>query len=167
MNLLFYMKEDELSISNKAKLRLDINRTLLAICFTLFTFIVAISPSLLKDNILIALQLTLAIPLLTSSLFSRSKITYAKNKKVWDRYGFITFLIAYSFLINIVGIFLSTITTIEIGLTFFGINIFLALIYSVIDVSEDKNKLKSRIIKDLSFILLIIFLGILPSLGFY
>jgi len=160
-------KKEDKTIEVKAKLRLDINRTLLAICFTLFTFIAAINPSLLKDNILVAIQLTLAVPLLTSSLFARSKLAYAKIKHIWDNYGFITFLIAYGFLINTIGTLLSAITTLKIGMIFFGANIFLALMYSSLEISENKAKLKSRFIKDLAFILIIVFLGILPSLGIY
>lgn len=160
-------KKEDKTFETKAKLRLAINQTLLAVCFTLFTFIVAVNSSLLKENILVAIQLTLAIPLLTSSLFARSNLPYAENKKVWNNYGFITFLIAYGFLINLVGILLSTITTFRIGMVFFGANIFLALMYSSLEIYENRAKLKSRFIKDLAFILLIVFLGILPSLGVY
>jgi hypothetical protein len=66
-------------IKTKATLRLIFKRTLLAICFSIFTFVVAINPTLLRENILLTIQLTLTLPLLTSSIFSGEKITYRKK----------------------------------------------------------------------------------------
>nr|MBA4405582.1 hypothetical protein [Nanoarchaeum sp.] len=156
-------KEKEL----KSKLRLDINRSLLAVCFTVFALIISINPSLFKQSFLVPIQLTLAIPLLLSSMFARSKLAYTTRPKLWDKYGFFTFLVGYSFLINVLGILLSISIGLKFGLTFLIFNMTMSLIYSTFEIIEHKSKLVSRIKKDLLFIILLLLGGILPSLGFY
>ena len=160
------MKEAEKNIL-KSRARLKVNLTLLGICFTIFTFIIAVNPSLFKNNIFLASQLTIAIPLFITSIFARTKLGYSKKPKIWDKYGFITFMIAYSFLIDVIGILLSTLVNLNIGIIFFAVNIISALTYSFVEIKEDKAKIKSRIKKDLIFILILVFGGILPSLGVY
>ena len=147
----------------KSEIRVRVNLTLLAMSFTLFTFISALNAQMLRDNIFLALQLTLAIPLIISSIFARSKLTYIKRTKKWSDYGFYTFIMAYTFLINSVGIILSYVISFKIALVFFLLNIAGALTYSTIDLSEHKDKLKKRLKKDWIFIVGIILLGILPS----
>ncbi|MDD5341600.1 MAG: hypothetical protein PHC97_04170 [Patescibacteria group bacterium] len=151
----------------KSGSRLNINLCLLGICFTLFTFIVAINPILLKNNILLSLQLTTAIPLFMTSIFARAKLAYTNKAEIWDRYGYITFIIAYSFLLNVVGIFLSISVGKNISLIFYACNIVSALLYSSVEISQDKARIKSRLAKDLFFIAILLFLGILPALGIY
>jgi hypothetical protein len=160
------VKKEEI-ISRKARDRLDLNKTFLTICFSVFTFIIALNPDLLKENLFLSIELTLAIPLFLTSLFARSKLAYAEKTKLWENYGFITFVLGYAFLINIIGILLSLFINLNVGMLFFGMNIISPLIYSTLEVIENKSKLKSRIIKDLFFILLLIFGGILPSLKIY
>jgi hypothetical protein len=53
------------------------------------------------------------------------------------------------------------------SLLFFGANIVMALAYSLMEIIEDKQKLSSRFYKDLFFIAILIFGGILPSIGVY
>jgi len=160
------MKEAEKNIL-KSKSRLKVNLTLLGICFTIFTFIIAVNPSLFKANLFLASQLTIAIPIFITSIFARTRLGYSKKPKIWNKYGFITFMIAYSFLINVIGILLSTLVSLSMGMVFFVMNIISVLTYSYVEIKEDKAKIKSRVKKDLIFILILIFGGILPSLGVY
>lgn len=151
----------------KAESRTVINLRLLGISFTLFTFIAAISPFLLKENILLSLQLTIAIPLLITSIFARKKLAYTKKTELWNKYGFITSTIALAFLLNVVGIFLSVLVGKNVSLIFYASNILIAILYSLFEIYENKSLIKSRICKDLLFILILIILGILPALGIY
>jgi hypothetical protein len=86
---------------------------------------------------------------------------------MWERFGNVTFLIGYSFLINAVGILLSSLIEWRLGMLFFAINIILPLIYSKIELIENSGKLKSRIMKDGFFIIILILGGVLPSLRVY
>lgn len=147
--------------------RIRINVTLLGICFTLFTFLIAFNPPILKENIFLTLQLVCSIPLFMTSLLARTKASYTLGKSRWTNFGFITYIFAYAFLINVVGIFLISFISLLAGITFFGFNIVLALIYSALEISYDKSRLKERFFKDFIFILILVILGILPAIGFY
>jgi len=151
----------------KAESRININIALLSIGFLLFTLIVTIAPTILSKNILLAAELTLTIPLLIASCLARTKTIDIIKKEVWNNFGFITFILGYGLLISVIGMFLSSIVNIQISMLFFGVNIIMALIYSIIEVIENKTKISSRVYKDALFILVLIFCGILPSLGFY
>lgn len=145
--------------------KVDVNLRLLGISFVIFTFIIVVNPQLLKNNILLALQLTLSIPLMMSSIFARQRLAQAtKRTREWYNYGFVTFILAYAFQINSIGIMLSYLLSIKIGLIFFLVNIINPITYSYMEVMDDNKKLKSRIYKDLLFISIIILLGVLPSL---
>lgn len=161
------MPQDPQIIQLKAKFKSEINLYLLAIAFTLFTFIVAINPALIRNNVYLSLQLTLAIPLLISSTFARAKLSYSKKPATWELYGFATFILAYAFLVNVVGILLSTLVGVGIGIVFWGVNIFLALVYSSLEVRESKATISSRLWKDIVFIALILVAGLFPILGLY
>jgi hypothetical protein len=163
------MKEDRKleEIYAKEHNRILINITLLGICFTLFTFIIVFNESLLKENQLLTLQLVCAIPLFMTSLLAKVKASHVLGKNRWASLGFHTYLLAYAFLINVVGIFLILFVSNISGFVFFSINILSALIYSGIELSYGKSGIVERIRKDLEFILIIIFLGILPAIGVY
>jgi hypothetical protein len=133
----------------------------------LFTFIIVFNESLLKENELLTLQLVCAIPLFMTSLLAKVKASHILGKNRWASLGFHTYLFAYAFLINVVGIFLISFVSNMAGFVFFAINIISALIYSSIELSYDTSKIKERIRKDLEFILIIVLLGILPALGVY
>ncbi|MFH0873605.1 MAG: hypothetical protein V1846_02055 [Candidatus Komeilibacteria bacterium] len=150
----------------KAQSKMTVNLYLLTIAFTIFTFIITINPSLVRNNIFLALQLTLAIPLLISSVFVRARISYATKEINWDRYGYVLFIVAYSFLINVVGILLAALVYVFIAWIFFGVNILCALLYSTIEIIEDHARVKSRVYKDGLFIAILFVLGILPILLF-
>jgi hypothetical protein len=154
-------------INAKAKSRLSINLTLLGVCFTIFTLVVTLNPELFKSSIFLSVQLTLAIPLLITSIFARATLGYTRNTRIWNKYGFISFMLAYSFLINVIGLLLSNVVNSNTSMIFYGANIFLALSYSYMEIKEDNAKIKARIKKDLIFILILVLGGIAPSLGIY
>jgi hypothetical protein len=159
-------KEIEL-VQEKSKLKLEVNLWLMGTAFTLFTFIITINPDLIRNNDFLSLQLTLAIPLLFSSIFARGRLTCGKEVVLWNNYGFITFIIAYGFLVNAIGILLSTLVSINIGLIFWLVNILSAFLYSLLEIKEDKAKISTRLWRDGIFILIVVLGGLLPILGIY
>lgn len=161
------MKEDRELNQIKENNRIKINLALLGICFTLFTFLIAFNPELLKNNLFLTLQLVCSIPLFMTSILARTKSSYTQERKRWKSLGFITYLLGYAFLINVIGIFLIDFVTFSSGLIFFSVNIFLALTYSILEISYDSARLKERFFKDLAFILILVLLGILPAIGVY
>ena len=163
------MKEDYAFLVNKTKEdnRIKMNVMLLGICFTMFTFLIAFNAELLKQNIFLTLQLVCSIPLFMTSLLARSKASYTLGRSRWTNFGFITYLLAYSFLINVVGIFLISFISVQIGIIFFILNMVLAVTYSFMEVSYDKLRIAERFVKDLVFVLILVLLGILPALRIY
>lgn len=53
-------------VTEKAHVKVDVNLMLLAAAFTVFTFIGAANPDLLRNDFILSAQLTLAIPFLSS-----------------------------------------------------------------------------------------------------
>lgn len=151
----------------KSKLRLDVNRTLIAIAFTVFALIISLNADLLRQSFWVPLQLTLSIPLLLSSIFARSKLAHTKLVDMWEDYGFFTFLVGYSFLLNVLGILLAVSIGKFFGILFLVFNILVSVFYSYLEIVEEKKKLLSRIEKDTLFIILLVVGGILPSLWVY
>jgi len=102
-----------------------------------------------------------------SSTFARSKQIYSTKIKRWDNLAWFTFIIGYAFLINVVGILISLYVGLLFGTIFFIVNIILTSIYSIIYCSPNKKIIIKRLFRDLFFIVLIIVLGFLPSLGVF
>jgi hypothetical protein len=169
MSYLGYMKEDKDFLIHRTKEdnRIRINVTLLGICFTLFTFLIAFNPDLLKKNLFLTLQLVCSIPLFMTSLLARAKSSYTLGRRAWTNLGFITYITAYAFMINVVGIFLFLYVSFFAGIVFYILNIILAVLYSIIEVHYNTDKFKGKLIKDSYFIALLVLLGILPALEIY
>lgn len=151
-------------ISAKASSRIAINRTLIGVVIGVFFLTINLREELLFQKVL-ALQLVLAIPLLLTSMFAYAKIGYRKKTKRWNTLGWITFIISYSFLLNIIGILLGDIIDKGLSVIFFISSWILIVIYSLVDISYDKNVITERIIKDGLFILITLVLGLLVVLG--
>lgn len=151
----------------KSNARLNINLYFLSIVFTVFALIVSIKPDLLKESLIITVQLTFSIPLLISSIFARSKLAYTDKLQLWEEYGYFIFVLSHAFLINTLGILIALLVDKDIAIAFLVFNIVSAAIYSIFEIIEKPSKLRTRIIKDLYFAILIIVGGILPSLGVY
>jgi len=152
--------------SKQSEVRMYINLYLLTVCFTIFALIVSLNSTLL-NNFLFSIQLVSCIPLFFSSILARSKLGMVKRPELWDIYGHSTFLLGYSFLINVVGILFASAGNPNTGIIFLIINICCALFYSAVEMFEDSKKVTSRLRKDLFFILVIIVGGILPALRVY
>lgn len=90
-----------------------------------------------------------------------------KNLEMWNNFGYITFIISYGFLINVIGILVSTLISVPVAMIFFIANILLAITYSIVDISKNKDKIRIRVYKNIAFSAILLFLGILPSLGVY
>ncbi|MEM3408156.1 MAG: hypothetical protein QXT40_01410 [Candidatus Micrarchaeia archaeon] len=159
-------KTQDLSIL-KSQSRLNINLTLIQVSFTILVLIITLKPSILEKTAIL-LQLTLSIPLILTSTFGNSKVTYATRKDIWEGYSFITFLIGYSFLVNVAGLLITQFIGLSLGLIFFIFNILVSITYSIVNILENSELvLVKRIKKDLLFCLLLVFGGILPALGLY
>ncbi len=157
------IKKEGKDFSFVSSKRIDINLRLLGTAFAVFTFIIALRPAILKDNIPLALQLTLAIPLLITSTLVRTKQYNHHEYKNWNAFGYATFILAYTMMINVVGILLSVLVSLYVGLVFFFVNMLMAVIYSYFEVYYDRQAMKSRLYKDLFFLLMLILLGVYPS----
>jgi O-antigen ligase len=149
--------------SSKASNRVALNRSLLAIVISVFFLIVNVKEGLLLQQIL-TFQLILAIPLFLTSILSYAKVSYKEEVKKWDLFGWVTFMLGYAFLLNIIGILVGNILGILMALLFFLFVWILLLIYSFIDISYNKKVIKERLAKDLLFILVQFFLGVLVVL---
>jgi hypothetical protein len=162
------MKKEEIELTRiKAQDRLNVNLWLLGIVFTIFTFIIAVNPDLLRTDRILAVQLALTIPLFLDSIFARTRMSYSQKVAVWNNYGFITFVLGYAFLTNVIGLLLAFLVSTWVSMVFFIVSICSAVVYSFFEVSENKSRLKERFYKDLFFIMVIVILGILPALRIY
>ncbi len=144
--------------------RLNFNTALLGISFTIFTLIATINPKLFQGDWFLTIQLVLTIPLFVASIFARSRALATPGKDAWDKLSFLNFVFAYSFLINSIGIILSILISPIVVFIFFGVNVLCSIMYSVVQVKHDKIPLKQVVIKDLTFIILIVLLGLIPAL---
>lgn len=150
----------------KSDIHLNINLWLLSVSFTVFALIVSLNTALLR-NTLFSFQLVAAIPLFFTSILARSKMSFATKPQMWDDYGYITFLLGYAFLVDVVGTLFSYQVAPSGGIIFFAMNFVLAIIYSSIEVREDHSRLGNRVLKDSFFILIVLMGGVFPSLGWY
>lgn len=81
--------------------------------------------------------------------------------------GWLTFALGYAFLLNVIGILLAKTSGITISIIFFASSWFLAIAYSLVDISYDRTVIRERIYKDLLFILVQVFLGLFVALKIY
>jgi hypothetical protein len=144
-----------------------IDVTLLGICITLFGLVVTIKPEILIKNLLFTLQLVLTVPFFVCGLLARIKESSYSDSFRWTKLVFISFTLAYGFFVNSIGLLLSFTTPIFASMFFFGINTFLTIVRAGIVVSYNPAKLKSRILREIIHIAIIVFLGILPALKIY
>jgi len=161
------IKEEREENKVRAGLHTGTNVNYLFIAFTAFTFIATINQDLLRNNLLMTIQLVLSIPMFMSSILARAKLSEAVHTKTLRNFGSFCFITGYAFLINTVGILVGMLVSDKIGILFFAVNILMALAYSYIQIKLDLSRIKRRIIKDGYFILIIILLGLLPILKIY
>ena len=162
------MKKEEERKRFKAETRNLIDVTLLGICITFFGLVATIKPEMLSENPFFTLQLTLTIPFFVCGLLARIKEAVYKDSNRWKNLSFVSFTLAYGFLINSIGLILSFITPIYVSMTFFGVNTLLTLTRASVAVSYSRpRQLKGRGLREIIHIVLIIFLGVLPALKVY
>ncbi len=147
----------------KSQSRIQLNIFLLTTAFTIFFIVISINKELLFYKIFL-IQLIFSIPLLLTSILAYAKIAYREKIKRWDKLGWISFIIGYAFLLNSIGILVGNIISTIISLIFFSVSWALTIIYSLVDISYEKNTWKERITKDSFFILLQVIFGVLPVL---
>jgi len=151
----------------KADTRNIIDVTLLGICITLFGLVATIRPLIISQNSIFTLQLVLAIPFFMCGLLARVKEASYCDAYRWRMLSFMSFTIAYGFFVNSIGLLLSFITATYVSLAFFGVNTLLTLIRAGIVVSYNPSTVRSRVLREIVHIALIILLGVLPALGLY
>jgi len=152
--------------ATKSSNRINLNTSLLSIVVGIFFLTINLrSELLLIDGLVI--QLVLSIPLLFTSILAYTKLGYRREVAKWDTLGFITFSIAYAFILNVIGILLAHMVSVQVSITFFVSSWILAVIYSLVDISYRKGRIKERVIKDLIFISIQFFFGLLVVLGVY
>lgn len=145
--------------------RLMINSMLAGAVVSMFFLIASIQPKILTDNPILATQMVLAVPFLVSACMANSYLEHAKNKKLWYNFGWFTFISGYAFTLNAIGIIISLVTSIKIGLIFYSFSFLLPLAYSFMLVVFEKKSLIERIVKDFIFLGLQLVLGVLVILG--
>jgi len=151
----------------KANTKLMMNSMLAGAVVSIFFLISSLQPQLLKDNPLLALQITVAIPFLITACIVSSYTDETPNSRLWYNFGWFTFIVGYAFTINAIGIILGLITSVALSLIFFACSIILPLVYSFILVQFESKSISERIIRDSIFIALQVILGIGEVLGWF
>ena len=154
------------NLSAKASNRIGINRSLIAIAIGVFFLTVNLKRQILLEEILV-LQLVLSIPMLLVSTLAYTKVGYREKTERWNNLAWITFIIGYTFQLNIIGILLSDIVGKNMAIIYFVVTWIVSLIYSLIDISYDKSAWKERVFKDIIFTLVLVVLGVLPAMGIF
>jgi len=145
--------------------RLMINSMLVGAVVTMFFIVASLQQKLLLENPLLAIQMIAAVPFLVTASMANSYIEHTENKKLWYNFGWLSFIIGYAFTLNSIGILISLITSIKIGLTFYFFSFLLPIIYSFILVKFEKKSLMERVVKDAVFLGLQLVLGVFVILG--
>ena len=95
------------------------------------------------------------------SSLAYSKVAYWKETKLWDLYGWFTNNLANIFLFNVVGLMIAQMFR-DMALSYFGLIIFLMLIYSIINVVYGWRTFKEKLFKFLFLVAGLVVGGILP-----
>jgi O-antigen/teichoic acid export membrane protein len=149
----------------KSSSKLAITVRLIGVSFVIFIFIITIKPQIFFQEEIVALELILSIPFLLTAALSFSKLSYAPKSRQWDFLSWVTFLIGYTCLLNVIGIIVATSLNIFLALVFFIVNWVLSLAYSYTDSYPKRRLSRKDVFKNLFFILLQFLLGVLPALG--
>jgi hypothetical protein len=151
------------NLIEKATSRIDLNSDLLQVAIGAFFVIITMRAELLSSKPLL-IQLVASIPLLLTSTLAYSKVRYKKDVAGWNQLGWITFIIAYAFLMNTIGILIGVWIDVSMSLIFFSLSCVLTIIHSAIEVKYDRKCLRERVLKDMLFISVQIVLGVLVVL---
>ncbi len=153
-------------LESKSSSRIALNRSLIAISAGVFFLTINLREELLFQKILLV-QLVFSIPLFLTSILAYSKIGYREKVAKWNVLGWVSFIFGYTFLLNVIGILIGNIISVKIAVLFFLFSWLLTIIYSLVDVIDNRTAIKERLAKDSLFILIQIFLGLLVVLGIF
>jgi hypothetical protein len=151
-------------LENKSSSRIALNTSLLSVAVGIFFLVVSLKAQLIVPQ-LVAAQLVFPIPLLLTSILAYSKVGYRSQTERWDALGWITFVLAYAMILNVIGILLNTTVSEAVSVSFFGLSWAMAVIYSLVDISYAREHARERMAKDALFIGTQAVLGLLVVLG--
>ncbi len=151
-------------LESKAASRISLNTALLSVAVGIFFLVVSLRSQLIVPQ-LVAIQLVFPIPLLLTSILSYSKVGYRAQTERWDTLGWVSFIVAYALILNVIGILLSDVVGLGVSLLFFAVSWLMTLIYSVVDISYERNHVKERLAKDSLFIATQLLFGVIVVLG--
>jgi hypothetical protein len=154
------------NLPSKASSRIALNTSLLTVAIGIFFLTINLREEVLLQKI-VAIQLVLPIPLFLTSTLAYSKIGYRMQIEKWDTLGWMTFILGYAFLLNVIGILIGYISGIVVAMIFFACSWILAVIYSLVDITYNKSAIKERLCKDILFISIQFVFGVLVVLGFF
>jgi hypothetical protein len=141
--------------------------TLMGIAIALFGLIITIKPELLTESIFLGIQLALIIPFFLCGLLSRIKEATYSDSHRWRELARISFIIGYGFFINILGLILAFVAPIYLSISFFAIDLLLTAVRAGVVISYNPEGFKERIAREITQLLIIVFMGILPALRVY
>jgi len=149
-------------VENRSSMEVAISSRLLGIVITIFILILTIKSELLAYKIM-AIQLVLAIPFVIGAMISSSKILTHQTLKRYVIINRICSSAASAFIFNTIGLLISKYVSLTIGVLYFIVFILILLEFIFIDL--DKSDIKNKLIHEILIILLMIFFGLLPTLG--
>ena len=151
------MKKDYIFRTNpqKSANKVTINSFMMGSLFFVLTLIITLDPN--KFSHAIIFQLFLAIPMLYVSSLAYSKIGYWEETYDWDVLGWFTNTVGNLFVINAIGL-LALKFSYTLSVTFFSMFCILMVLYTGINIKQNKKILLEKIFK-LLFLLLVIFFG--------
>jgi hypothetical protein len=154
------------ALESKAASRIALNTSLLSVAVGIFFLVVSLRSQLLVPEI-VAAQMVLPIPLLLTSILSYSKVGYKDRIERWDTLGWITFILGYALILNVIGILLAGYVGLRVSLIFFGGSWTMTVVYSMVDISYERTHLRERAVKDALFIGTQLVFGVMVVLGVF
>jgi hypothetical protein len=157
------MKKEDIAVTHpeKSTSKIGVNSFMMGSLFFILTFILAISPT--KFDFIVIAELVLAIPILYFSSLVYIKLTYHKEKKFWDVWGWYTHHAGNLFVLNVVGMITVTFSR-NLALAYFLVTILLTSTYSWMDYISNPVRIKKKIVRFLFLLIIILVGGVLPIL---
>jgi predicted neutral ceramidase superfamily lipid hydrolase len=152
------------NVERRSNMEVAIDSRLLGVAITIFILILTIKIELLSYTIMTA-QLILSMPFLMAAMISNSKIVNQRTLKSYHIINRITSAVAIAFLFNTLGLMVAKYISFVIGIIFFVIFIILLIFLMFIDL--DKSTVTNKMMTEILMIFLMVFLGLLPALGYY
>lgn len=151
---------------NRARIRMMINSMLLGATVSMFSLVASLQGKLLRDNVWLAIQIVLAIPLFATACITSALERKKETERIWYNFSWFNFIIGYAFAFNSIGIIISAITSVLVGMVFFATSISLFLFYSLLLILVEGRDIKERIVKDSIFIIIQLVMGVLVILKY-